>query len=148
MLRVVDTGGRMRSWVIGALLAMLASGCAYVNKSEYESYWDADGDGWPLDQDCDDSKPEVYPYAPDLRGDGCDADCGTTPDADGDDWPDAADCGPEDPTVHPCSAAETAGDGIDSDCDGSDGARTDTCPTQDPGFAESPTLAGCGDPQG
>lgn len=36
---------------------------------------DADGDGTPADEDCDDSDPAVYPGAPDACHDGLDADC-------------------------------------------------------------------------
>jgi hypothetical protein len=125
-----------------ALLSLLV-GCAYVSREEYLAYWDADEDGWPLDEDCAPDDPAVYPYGPDRRGDGCDSDCGTEPDADGDDWPDAADCGPDDPAVHPCSPAEVDGDGEDADCDGDDGVRTDTCPGVDPDFPDAPALT-CG----
>lgn len=132
----------MRSII--ALVFLALTGCVYVSKDEYDSYWDADGDGWPLDQDCDDTNPDVYPYAPDLRGDGCDADCGAELDTDGDDWPDVADCLPEDPDAYPCSPNEVDGDGIDHDCDGEDSARTDVCPRRDPDFDDAPNL-NCGD---
>lgn len=114
------------------LLFGLLPGCVYVTRGEYLDRWDADGDGWPLEEDCAPDEPLIHPYAADPRGDGCDSDCGTDPDADGDDWPDAADCGPDDPTIHPCSAAETDGDGVDSDCDGHDSVRTDVCAGEDP----------------
>jgi len=122
---------------------MVLPGCVYVTKAEFEEYWDADGDGWPLDQDCDDSNPSIHPYAADVRGDGCDSDCGQEPDADGDDWPDAADCGPEDASIHPCSASEVDGDGIDHDCDGLDRVRADTCPGTDPDYPSATALT-CG----
>ena len=112
------------------------SGCVYVSKAEFDAYWDEDGDGWPLGEDCAEEDPAVYPYAPDVRGDGCDSDCGAEADADGDDWPDDSDCDPTDPDVHPCSASEQDGDGVDSDCDGFDGVRSDACPTADPDFPD------------
>jgi hypothetical protein len=120
---------------------VLLSSCFYVSKEKYLDYWDADGDGWGIDQDCDDGDDQVYPYAPDRRGDGCDTDCGTEPDADGDDWPDKADCGPDDPARFPC-APDAPGDGVDSDCDGQDGPRADTCPGDDPDY-EDPVYAEC-----
>ncbi|TNE90079.1 MAG: hypothetical protein EP330_09630 [Deltaproteobacteria bacterium] len=96
---------------------------------------DVDEDGVPAGEDCDDLNPNVFPEAPDFRGDGCDADCGTEPDADQDDWPDAQDCAPEDPSVFPC-APDTAGDGIDSDCDGNDGPSAAGCASIDPDAPE------------
>jgi hypothetical protein len=111
-----------------------------VSKAEYDALWDADGDGYGIDEDCAPDNPDIYPGAGDVRGDGCDADCGYEADADGDDWPDAADCGVDDPTIHPCSAFEVQGDGIDSDCDGQDGVRDQAafpCPTEDPYVPEA-----------
>lgn len=134
----------MRHVAVFALMWVV--GCVYVTRDEFEQFWDADEDGWALDQDCDDTNRDIYPFAPDLRGDGCDADCGREPDADNDDWPDVADCDPADPDAHPCSTAEVDGDGIDHDCDGLDTARTDSCPTGDPDFDDAPELdCGAGD---
>ncbi len=124
------------------LLALgVVAGCAYVTQEEFDAYWDADRDSWPLDQDCNDDNPAIYPFAPDVRGDGCDADCGEEPDADGDDWPDAADCDPNDRHVYPCSPNEIEGDGTDSDCDGQDGARDDICAGLDPDFPDADPIA-------
>ena len=119
---------------VSAMLAclLLAGGCAYVSKSEFDEHWDGDGDGWAIGEDCDDDDPLTYPYAPDVRGDGCDADCGTEVDSDGDDWPDDADCDPNNANTYPCSSSESEGDGQDSDCDGLDGVREDDCPRADP----------------
>jgi hypothetical protein len=128
-------GVSMRWWVVAAA-ALMANGCVYVTKAEFDSYWDEDGDGWPLGEDCDPLADTVFPYAADVRGDGCDSDCGEESDQDGDDWPDDSDCDPEDPTIFPCSDAEENGDGVDSDCDGADSARDDTCPTADPDFPD------------
>lgn len=130
-----------RAWT--GMWAVLLVSCAYVTKDEYLEVWDADGDGWPLDEDCAPDNPDVYPYAPDVRGDGCDADCGMETDSDGDDWPDAADCGPDDPTIHPCSDTEQPGDDIDHDCDGFDTVRADACATSDPDFPDATTPQGC-----
>lgn len=114
-----------------AVLAVAVGGCAYVTRAEYDSYWDADGDGYGIDEDCAPANPDVYPGAGDVRGDGCDADCGFEADSDGDDWPDDADCAPDNPNVYPC-APDTEGDGVDSDCGDGDAPRTDACDTRDP----------------
>jgi hypothetical protein len=128
-----------RMW-IAAL--MVLGGCAWVTNDEYLDAWDADGDGFSLEVDCAADNANIYPGAPDFRGDGCDADCGNAPDADGDDWPNDADCNPTDPNIFPCNPAEVAGDGKDLDCDGRDEPRTDACPTRDPSHAdvEAPDL--------
>lgn len=128
------------------LVLGLLVGCAYVSRAELDARYDADGDGFAFDEDCDDGSDQVYPGAPDVRGDGCDADCGFEPDADGDDWPDAADCAPDDPEIFPCSAREVDGDEVDHDCDGFDAARSDACPVEDPydPLAESPANCGGG----
>ncbi|MCA9568483.1 MAG: hypothetical protein KC656_11600 [Myxococcales bacterium] len=114
------------------LVPVLFAGCFYATKGQYDRAWDADGDTWPLDEDCAPLDPRIYPGAPDLRGDGCDADCGVELDSDGDDWPDDADCDPYDDTVYPC-APDAPGDGIDQDCDNLDGPRLDACPPGDEG---------------
>ena len=130
--------------VLWCVLSLTMAACVYVTKEEYDDYWDVDQDGWPLDQDCNDNNPDVYPFAPDRRGDGCDADCGEESDQDGDDWPDQADCEPTDPEAYPCSEFESDLDDIDHDCDGLTTIRTDPCPTDDPDFEDAPELT-CGD---
>ncbi|MCO4748169.1 MAG: hypothetical protein KC912_25470 [Proteobacteria bacterium] len=124
----------MRLCVLAMLFAM---GCSV----------DADGDGFTADEDCNDESADVFPGAPDFRGDGCDADCAEESDADGDDWPDDADCDEENPSVYPCSPDEVDGDGVDSDCDGSDAVRTDGCVGADPTAPEdTPMLTATCDP--
>ncbi len=115
-------------------LAMFA--CAYVTRDEVDAALDGDGDGWAAEDDCDNENPDRFPGAPDVRGDGCDADCGREADTDGDDWPDAADCAPNDPNAFPCSPDEVDADGIDTDCDNRDEARPDACPSTDPDFPD------------
>ena len=118
------------------VLCLALTACGYMSRNQFDALFDADGDGWGVDEDCNDNNPDIHPFAPDVRGDGCDADCGTTIDSDGDDWPDAADCDPTDPTIYPCSPHEVEGDGIDHDCDGLDGVRTIPCNTAD-GFDDN-----------
>lgn len=117
--------------VMTSLLAVALGGCAYVTRAEYDSYWDSDGDGYGIDEDCAPGNGDVFPGAGDVRGDGCDADCGYEADSDGDDWPDDADCDPDNPNVYPC-APDTDGDGVDSDCGEGDAPRSDACDTRDP----------------
>lgn len=124
------------AWGRGARAALavglwMTTSCAYVTRAEYDSYWDADGDTYGIDEDCEPNNPLVFPGAGDVRGDGCDADCGFEVDADGDDWPASVDCDDDDPGVYPC-APDVAGDGRDSDCDGEEGPRSDVCDASDP----------------
>lgn len=129
-----------------ALVLIVAFGltsCAYMTRDDFEELYDYDGDGWGVDEDCNDRHPQMYPYAPDVRGDGCNADCGEELDSDGDDWPDDSDCAPNDPGIFPCSGNDTPGDGVDSDCDGYDTPRGDDAPCStatgfDPNFGLDP----------
>ena len=130
-------------WVVGLL------GCGnYITEEEFYDAWDGDGDGWGADVDCDNTDARIHPWAADLRGDGCDSDCGTAIDSDGDDWPDSADCEPYDPFANPC-AEDVAGDGLDADCDGYDEQSSLSCPALDPAFpadGQSALDAACGFP--
>ena len=108
---------------------------------------DADGDGYPAGEDCDDSHPRVHPGAEETWYDGLDQDCDGRSDfdrdGDGDDAPSGggtdcddgdprvhgldgdadgvslcdADCDDADPAVHPLHVP-VCGDGLDNDCDG------------------------------
>lgn len=129
-------GALMRTLLWALCCASGLAGCAYITRDEFLEQWDEDGDGWPTEEDCGPKDPDYYPYAPDIRGDGCDHDCGTEPDRDGDDFPDAADCDPDDPTIYPCSPYEIEGDDIDHDCDTQLGVRTDTCSGADPDYPD------------
>jgi hypothetical protein len=140
MQREVRVGSRFSAGLAVAMVVATsawAPSCAYVTEEEARLAWDSDSDGWPDDDDCRPDDGDYHKYAYDLRGDGCDHDCGTEPDADGDDWPDAADCDPQDPEKFPCSPFEGTQDGgADYDCDGLDGVRDDDCPGLDPDFPE------------
>ncbi|MCC6527044.1 MAG: hypothetical protein IT373_30635 [Polyangiaceae bacterium] len=85
---------------------------------------DQDGDGFtPLDGDCDDLQPSIFPGAAEVCDDLVDNNCnGATdasePDGDGDGFgPCAGDCDDGNPNVSP-AAAEIPGDSVDNNCDG------------------------------
>ncbi len=82
------------------------------------TYVDADGDGWPSDQDCDDGDPNTYPGAPEFC-DGVDRNCNgiVWEDMDSDGWPCNLDCDDANPNTYP-GAPEICGDALDNDCDG------------------------------
>jgi MYXO-CTERM domain-containing protein len=83
---------------------------------------DADGDGVPCQDDCDDTDAERYPGAADPC-DGVDQDCDPDSpnevDLDGDGYPACDDCNDDRVASHP-GAAEICGNGIDENCDGRD----------------------------
>lgn len=83
---------------------------------------DADGDGWSVDEDCDDSDAAVNPGADEVPYDGIDNECDPNTaddDLDGDGHVIAGDCDDADPTIYN-GAPEIPYDGIDQDCDGAD----------------------------
>ncbi|MCP4873418.1 MAG: hypothetical protein GY898_32405 [Proteobacteria bacterium] len=96
-------------------LGVLLAGCPPV---------DADGDGWDVEEDCDDEQPLVYPNAPEACN-GLDDDCDSIIDdgfdVDLDGHTDAAacadgtDCDDADGEINP--DADELCDGIDNDCD-------------------------------
>jgi len=83
---------------------------------------DADGDGFPCQEDCDDRDPMTHPGADDAC-DGVDRNCDPTDlderDADADGHPACADCDDSNADRHP-DAEEICANGIDEDCDGAD----------------------------
>lgn len=81
---------------------------------------DADDDGYPTPDDCDDSNPGIHPDAAEVVGNNIDDDCdGTVDEADGDNdgYPIPEDCDDSNPNIHP-GAAEIVGNSIDDNCDG------------------------------
>ncbi len=107
-------------------MLLFLGGCANL-----ADFTDADHDGYPFTQDCDDSDPDIHPGADEVLN-GLDDDCDGLPDncvADYDEDCDdyvrqdrgGEDCDDSDPSINP-SSPETCGDGLDNDCDGGAGS--------------------------
>lgn len=105
---------------------------------------DADGDGVPCQDDCDDSDPLTYPGADDVC-DGIDRDCNPDVpeefDEDGDGYPSCDDCNDRRDTTYP-GAPEVCGNGIDENCDGED-SPNEACEGS-PGDDDDESGGGCG----
>lgn len=106
------------------LLSSLLLSCRDKADDSAAADLDADGDGYPASEDCDDGDPAINPAATELDDD-VDNDCDGVADEylelyddDGDGWSEAAgDCDDTDAALSP-DASEVAGDGLDNDCDG------------------------------
>lgn len=116
---------------------------------------DADGDGYPAGEDCDDHNGAINPAATDVVGDAVDQNCDEVDgaDADGDghaaDWSGGDDCDDAEANAY-AGASERCGDEVDNDCDGSLaclGSLTDAeaVYTGQPGDRAGSALAGAGD---
>jgi hypothetical protein len=98
---------------------------SYPMRHVFADEGDADGDGSPMCEDCDDTRATAFPGAPELcnlRDDDCDGELSAQEvDADGDgQLLCEGDCDDDDPDLH-IGAAELC-DGIDNNCDGFAGA--------------------------
>lgn len=97
-----------------ALLSLSVVACAPT---------DADGDKYPVGQDCDDSNPAINPGAPEICGDMVDNNCdgsfslNCANDVDSDGSLAAVDCNDHDPNVFP-GAPEDCNNDVDDNCDG------------------------------
>ncbi|MCB9765611.1 MAG: FG-GAP repeat protein [Alphaproteobacteria bacterium] len=96
---------------------------------------DLDGDGYLLEEDCDDEDAGRHPGQADPHCDGSDQNCDGMDgvDADGDGWAvnalescDEADCDDSNPARYP-GAAEECGDSVVNDCGGSEQASWSEC---------------------
>ena len=104
----------------GPCMLLLCSACLQPPPSD-----DADMDGWPSAQDCDDGDATIHPEAEEVWYDGIDQDCAGDSDYDQDgDGHDAEahggdDCDDERVDTH-TGADEIWYDGVDNACDGGD----------------------------
>lgn len=104
--------------ILGPVLLALG-GCA---EDKEDGTLDADGDGYDVNDDCDDGDADVNPGADELCDDGIDNNCDGVDDtcildADGDGVAAEDDCDDQDASVYP-GAVEDCYDGRDNDCNG------------------------------
>ncbi|MES2641932.1 MAG: MopE-related protein [Myxococcota bacterium] len=107
----------MRQFALPLLALLIA--CETGKDGTIEPVIDADRDGYPAEEDCDDEAGRVNPGEAETPYDGVDNDCDeATPDddLDGDGALAGDDCDDADAEVGP-DATETPYDGVDNDCD-------------------------------
>jgi hypothetical protein len=83
---------------------------------------DEDGDGYPVELDCNDNNTEINPGTVEVPYNGIDDDCDSLTlddDLDRDGYLLVDDCDDNNPGIHP-GAEEIPNNGIDEDCDGQD----------------------------
>jgi len=93
-----------------------------IGAYEYLNIIDSDGDGYPVDIDCDDTNAAVNPSMVEIPYNGLDDDCDSLTlddDLDMDGYPIAEDCDDTNSNIYP-GAEEIPNNGIDEDCDGED----------------------------
>ena len=85
-----------------------------------DSEIDRDGDGFSLDEDCDDNNATINPFAEEILDNEVDEDCDGFPlysDMDGDGFTSDLECDDTDPLINP-EAEEIPNNDVDENCDG------------------------------